>query len=148
METKKLPPLRKKVPLKVETTVKEVLPVTPSKKSILSPIKSEISSPEIELSKLSREALFSIAIHLDLPQILKLCATNKEIDRKLCQRDPIWNRKIEQVSDQESVQKIKEETNLKGKELYELIYSLIKVKEAFKLKDNIYELYMRDILDL
>ena len=121
METKKLPPLRKKVPLKVEPTVTEVLPVTPrselpplhkkvplkvettvkeihlvtprsnlpplpSKKSILPSIKSEILIPKIELSKFSKEALFSIAIHLDVPEILKLCETNKKIDEKLCKQ--------------------------------------------------------------
>ena len=81
----------------------------------------------------------------NLEEILNLCETNKEIDRKLCKI--IWKYKIEQVEDKESVEKLREE-EFDLKKLYILIYSLNKVKEAFKSKYNIYDLYMRDELDL
>ena len=94
------------------------------------------------MENFSADVLYSIAIYLDLPEILKLCATNKEINKKLCKRDSIWIYKLNQVSDQESVKNLKEQTKLDSfKGLYKLVYILNKVIDAFKLKETIYELY-------
>ena len=101
--------------------------------------------------ELSHDILFSIAIRLDLPDILNFCETNKKIDRKFFQ---LWIHKLNEVSDQESVikiQKIQKRQKLREEEfkkLYTLIYSLNKVKESFKLEDNIYILYNLQKLNL
>ena len=50
----------------------------------------------IVLSNYPPDVLLSLAIHLDLPDILNFCATDKEIDRKLCQQDRIWYHKLNQ----------------------------------------------------
>lgn len=46
------------------------------------------------MDKLDANALYELVIQLDVPEILRLCRTNKEIDRLLCQNDAIWRRKL------------------------------------------------------
>ena len=111
------------------------------KKSLL---KKESLFKKIHIEKLSREALFSVAIELNIPEIIALCKTNKQIDEKLCKQDAIWEHKLEQIEEPKNIQNLREETKLKGRELYKLIYSLNKIKRVWKIWniiDNIYELY-------
>ena len=41
------------------------------------------------LQSLSKDELFSIAIHLDLPDLISLCRLSKNINNKVCERDEI-----------------------------------------------------------
>ena len=43
---------------------------------------------------LNKDELFSIAIHLSLPDLLNFCSTNKYIRNKVYLRDAIWDYKL------------------------------------------------------
>ena len=83
------------------------------------------------MERLSSDVLFRLAIDLDLPSILRLCSSNKQINDKLCRRDAIWNYKLKT----EFPIEVKENW-LEGspKERYTILYKLEKVREVFKME--------------
>jgi len=46
------------------------------------------------MEKLDRDTLFSIALELNLPDLLKFCRSSKRINDLVCKRDDIWNSKL------------------------------------------------------
>jgi|SRR5581483_2564437 len=104
----------------------------------------------------SRDILFQIGIELDLPDLLRLCKSNKQINTKLCQQDAIWNYKLKKdfneyldFSENASQYPIFFEIYQKNKkEYYIFLYKLNKIKTVWKLKYTLYELYYLQILDL
>ena len=49
---------------------------------------------ENRLQTLPKDALFSIAIELDLPDLLSLCNSYERINELICERNDIWNYKL------------------------------------------------------
>ncbi len=100
----------------------------------------------------SRDILFLIGIALDLPDLLRLCQSNKEINRKLCQQDAIWNYKLEkdfgEYLDFQSYPMFFEIYQRNKREYYTFLYKLNRMKTAWKLKYNLYELYYLSALYL
>jgi len=48
------------------------------------------------MEKLSKDDLFSIALQLDLPELLNFCRSSKRINDLLCKRKEIWAAKLKQ----------------------------------------------------
>ena len=100
------------------------------------------------LDKLSKDALFSIAIMLDLPDLLRFCDSNERVDELICQRNEIWYNKL--VNEFPNWKEFNIEKDMKG--IYETLYGLKVVKDF--LKDTTYmnysllELYNLKELDL
>src|SRR5581483_2018560 len=98
---------------------------------------------------LDQNVLFQIGIELDLPDLLGLCQSNKEINRKLCKQDDIWNYRLKKdfndyldFTDIDSQYPIFQEIYQRNKrEYYTLLYKLNRIKTAWNLKYNLYELY-------
>ncbi len=42
------------------------------------------------MEKLNKDELFTLALHLDLPNLLNLCQSNRNINNILCLRNEIW----------------------------------------------------------
>ena len=97
------------------------------------------------MEKLNRDELFSLAMHLDAPSLLKFCRTNKHFSQKICARDEIWNYRLFSDFPDYKLLPVK---NKSKKEIYQLLYGLVDVKTKLKRKENIYELYNLEILDL
>ena len=89
-----------------------------------------------------KDVLFRLALELNLPDLLKLCSTNKRINSLVCERDDIWYAKLN--SEFPNYQMLK--PNLKDN--YRLLYQLTILKQKLRLKKNIYELYNLQLLDL
>ena len=89
------------------------------------------------MEKLNKDELFTLALHLDLPDILNLCQGNKYIQNSICKRDEIWIYKLNK--DFPNFKKLGVKKSFK--ELYQLLFSLVKLKEKLKRKENIYDLY-------
>ena len=86
-------------------------------------------------NKLSKDALFSIAIMLDLPDLLRFCDSNERVDELICQRNEIWYNKL-----------VKEFPNWKEfnidkdlKDIYETLYGLKIVKEFLNETNSYYD---------
>ena len=48
------------------------------------------------LDQLSKDEIFSLALYLDLPEILSLCRTAKKFNRYVCQNKHFWIRRLKQ----------------------------------------------------
>jgi len=49
-----------------------------------------------KIENLPKDALFSIAIELDLPDLLALCGSHERIDELICKKNDIWYYKLNQ----------------------------------------------------
>ena len=100
----------------------------------------------------SRDILFQIGIALDLPDLLRLCQSNKEINRKLCQQNAIWyyrlRKDFNEYLDWNKYPKFKPIFEKSKREYYIFLYKLNKIKTVWNLTDNLYQLYYLQGLDL
>src|SRR5579883_3162746 len=101
----------------------------------------------------SRDILFQIGVELDLPDLLRLCQSNKQINAKLCQQDAIWYYKLENdfneyLNFETRYSKFKPVYQRNKREYYVFLYKLNKIKTAWNLKYNLYELYYLSKLNL
>ncbi|GAG81361.1 unnamed protein product, partial [marine sediment metagenome] len=96
------------------------------------------------MDKLDKDTLYSIAIELDLPSLLKFCASNSRINELICKRDPIWLNKLNKDFPNYKDFKLKQSK----KDIYILLYNLTKLKKKLNLKQNILELYNLQELNL
>jgi len=48
------------------------------------------------MEALPSDILFSLAIHLDFPDLLRFCSSSSRINNILCNREPIWRYKLQQ----------------------------------------------------
>jgi len=95
------------------------------------------------MEALSKDVLFNIATMLDLDDLLNFCSSSDRINRLVCQQDAIWNFKL-----MKEFPNYKEYINQRGREAYELLIDLVKVKKELKYKDSIYKLYNASTLYL
>ena len=95
------------------------------------------------MEKLSKDALFSIAIELNMPELLQFCATNSRINNLICKRNDIWNYKLknEFLNYDESLKQFT------SRETYVLLYKLIVLKEKLKILHSIKNLYNTTVLN-
>ena len=76
------------------------------------------------MEKLNKDELFTLALRLDLPDLLNFCSVNKYIDKSICKRDDIWIYKLRK--DFPDYKNLKVEKSFK--DLYKILYSLSQVK--------------------
>ena len=97
------------------------------------------------MEKLNINELFSIALQLDLPNLLKFCASSNDINSVICKRRDIWLKKLEiEFSDRDKL----EGGPKNPKELYILLWNLRDLKEKLHLPEDIYKLYSSKVLNL
>jgi len=94
--------------------------------------------------KLSKDEIFSIAINLDIPELLSFCESNKKINQIICKKDEIWYKKLNKDFPNWENFNI----NQSKKDIYKKIYELKILKKKLNLKYDILELYNLDYLDL
>ena len=85
------------------------------------------------MEKLNRDELFSLAIHLDTPSLLKFCQTNKYFSEKICARDEIWNHRL--ITDFPDYKLLNVNKTESTKEIYQLLYSLTELKNKLILRE-------------
>lgn len=96
------------------------------------------------MEKLNKDELFSLAIHLDVVDLLRFCSTSKYIEKNLCSKDDIWIYKLKREFP--NFKRLKLEKSFK--ETYQIAYSLTILKNKLRMRENIYELYESKIIDL
>jgi Leucine-rich repeat (LRR) protein len=93
----------------------------------------------------TREELLLIALHLDIPDILKLCKTSKIVNKKLCQNADFWRRIIlRDFPDFKFETLLPELNSLFPKDVYTLLYTI----KVWKLEMNVNELYFAKEIEL
>ena len=100
------------------------------------------------MNKLGKDELFSIAIMLDLPDLLAFCKSDERINQLICKKEYIWRTKLnKEFPDWKSfnLDKTLEES-------YKFLYQLKVVQKFLKEKANkgysLTELYNLQSLDL
>jgi hypothetical protein len=95
---------------------------------------------------LNKDMLVQIGIELDLPSLLKLCQSSKEINNKLCQQDTVWHYKLEKDFNEylnsdkyPKFYNIYKELGKKG--YYMFLYKLSSIKKVWNLKQTLKQLY-------
>ncbi len=96
------------------------------------------------MEKLNKDELFSLAIHLDLTDLLRFCSTNKYIQHTICARDDIWIYKLNR--EYPNFKRLKLEKSFR--EIYQTVYSLTILKNKLRMRENIYQLYESKMIDL
>jgi len=71
------------------------------------------------MDKLNKDELFSIAIELNLPELLNFCSSSKRINEFICKRNDVWNYKLKRDFD-----KYIDEIKGTPREKYTFLYSL------------------------
>ena len=111
---------------------------------------------------LTSDALFALAIQLELPELLKFCRSSKKINNAVCKKDNIWYYKLTKefpnwktlildpnLKNPKTLQPI---TQMKTpKDIYILLYwyNIFKtLKEKLKIKEDIYKIYFLERLHL
>ena len=94
---------------------------------------------------LPKDVLFSIAIRLDLPELLKWCASGSIINDRVCGNVDIWNYKLKNEFPNYPLN-LRQNTskgigNYSPKETYILLYKLYKIKKAFRTNTSLDKLY-------
>jgi len=95
------------------------------------------------MDSLNKDVLFNIATMLDLDNLLSFCNSDPRINRLICQREAIWLFKL-----MKEFPNYKEYINQRGRDAYELLVSLTKLKKGIKYEGTIYQLYKVTKLDL
>jgi hypothetical protein len=92
----------------------------------------------------SKDVLFTIAMNLELPTLLKWCQSNSRINRDVCQNDNVWRAKL--LRDYPDYERFKLNRSLK--ETYVFMYQLSYIKELLGTKESLYDIFMKKTLFL
>lgn len=75
------------------------------------------------MDKLSKDELYVLALHLDLPDLLRLCKIHSNFYRKVCNDQTVWRRKIERdfpnIKLEDLIPEIRQQN---FKQIYTLLY--------------------------
>lgn len=94
------------------------------------------------MEKLTTDAFFSIALKLSLQDLLSFCKINKEIAKKINNRNYVWYEKLKRDF------KDRQEILDNPKDLYILLSGLTDLKEKLKLTEDIYHIYFLEQLNI
>ena len=101
------------------------------------------------MDKLSKDELYVLALHLDLPDLLRLCKIHSKFYRKICNDDTVWRRKIERdfsnVKLEDLIPEIREKSY---KEIYTLLYFHKVSHMERKAKRQINEMYLKNEVEM
>ena len=92
----------------------------------------------------SKDVLFTIAMNLDLPNLLRWCASNSRINRDVCQNDNVWRSKL--IRDYPDYRRFDLDKSLR--ETYVFLYQLSYIKKLLKTKESLYDIFLTKTLDL
>ena len=89
------------------------------------------------MERLNIDELFSLAIQLELPELLSLCESSKRFNNAICLRDRIWTALLQRdFSDHHRLG-----VHLSPRETYKLLYQLVQLKQKLNLPQDTYSLY-------
>ena len=92
----------------------------------------------------SKDVLFTIAINLELPSLLRWCESNSRINKHVCQNDHLWRSKL--LKDYPDYQKF--QLNRSLRETYVFMYQLSYIKKLLKINESLYDIFLKKELNL
>jgi Leucine-rich repeat (LRR) protein len=92
----------------------------------------------------SKDVLFTIAMDLNLPSLLRWCSSNSKIMKDVCLNGHVWRNKL--LKDFPDYQKF--ELNRSLKETYVFLYQLSYIKKLLDTNESLYDIFLKKKLDL
>ena len=92
----------------------------------------------------SKDVLFTIAMNLELPDLLKWCESNSKIHRDVCNNDNVWRSKL--LGDYPDYRKFNLNRSLR--EIYVFLYQLSYIKKLLNTKESLYDIFLRKEIEL
>ena len=92
----------------------------------------------------SKDVLFTIAMDLDLPSLLRWCQSNSKINRAVCNNLDIWRSKL--LRDYAGYEKF--DLNKSLKEIYVFLYQLSLIQEMLDTEESLYDIFIKKKLHL
>ena len=92
----------------------------------------------------SKDILFTVAMNLELPSLLKWCASNSRINKNVCQNEHLWRSKL--LQDYPDYQKFELSRSLR--ETYVFLYQLSYIKKLLNTNKSLCEIFLRKQIDL
>ena len=86
----------------------------------------------------SKDVLFSIAMGLDLPDILRWCRSNSRVNNVVCNNPNVWRNKL--LRDYPDYEKFNLERSLK--ETYVFMYQLSLIKDLLNSNESLYDIFL------
>ena len=76
------------------------------------------------MDRLSKDELYVLSLHLDLPDLLELCRSSPTFYRKICRDPTVWLRRIKRDFPEVILEDLAPEIRKKSyKEIYILLYT-------------------------
>lgn len=95
------------------------------------------------MERASKNVLFTIAMNLELPNLLRWCASNGRINKDVCQNNDVWRSKL--MKDYPDYQKF--QLNRSLRETYVFLYQLSYIKSMLVDDESLYDIYLRKEID-
>ena len=92
----------------------------------------------------SKDVLFTIAMNLELPDLLKWCSSSSKINRDICNNDNVWRSKL--LTDYPDYRKFNLNRSLR--ETYVFLYQLSYIKKLLKTDESVYDIFLKKKLIL
>ena len=96
------------------------------------------------MDKLPKDALFSLALELNLPDLLRFCTSSKRINDLICRKNDIWIAKLNREFPNYNPMFQKDTP----RQTYTLLYDLTNLKNKLDLTESIQEIYQMKKLNL
>lgn len=97
------------------------------------------------MDKLNKDEMFTLSLHLDLPELYNLCKSYRKFNEKICKDQTVWQRKIARDFPEFKFEDLILELKQRSfKEIYTLLYA----KKNWKMKESINEIYTEDEIEL
>ena len=92
----------------------------------------------------SKDVLFTIAMKLELPDLLRWCTSSSRINRDVCNNENVWRSKL--LLDYSDYEKF--ELNRSLRETYVFLYQLSLIKKLLKTEESLYDIYLKEEIGL
>ena len=92
----------------------------------------------------SKDVLFTIAMDLDLPSLLKWCESSARVNQDVCQNDNVWRSKL--LREYPDYQKF--ELNRSLRETYIFLYQLSYIQGLLNTNESLYDIFHKKHLNL
>ena len=87
----------------------------------------------------SKDVLFTIAINLELPSLLRWCQSNSRIRKHVCNNDDVWRSKL--LQDYPDYEKFNLNRSLR--ETYVFMYQLSYIKSLLQTEESLYDIFRK-----
>ena len=90
------------------------------------------------------DALFLIAMELDLPDLLQFCGSSSRFNKIICQQEPIWRYKL----NQDYPNYLDFNFNKSLREIYNSLYRIDQLKQKLNINLSLLDIYNLDTLEI